>query len=49
MAWFVYLLDKEYPRGITLSRQEMLPYEKRLDRTERIEKGSLNIKPQKLN
>jgi hypothetical protein len=43
----VYVLEGKYHRGVTLTKSEMKPYEKRLTRTAGIEKWSLTIKPDK--
>jgi hypothetical protein len=44
----VYLLDKEYHTGVKLTKKEMKPYSKRLQRTPSIERWSLIIEPEKV-
>jgi transposase len=41
----VYLLEREYDKGVKLSKREMKAHEKRLLRTKNIERWSLNIEP----
>ena len=43
----VYSLDKEYERGVKLTKKEIEPYEKRLKRTQGIKKWSVIIEPKK--
>jgi hypothetical protein len=43
----VYSLDKNYERGVKLTKKELEPYEKRLKRTKGIEKWSVVIEPKK--
>lgn len=43
----VYTLDKEYERGVTLTKRELKPYTQRLKRTPGIEKWSAVIEPKK--
>ena len=43
----VYSLDKEYERGVRLTKKEFEPYEQRLKRTKGIEKWSVSIEPKK--
>jgi transposase len=43
----VYSLDKEYKQGVKLTKKELELYEKRLKRTEGIEKWSVSIEPKK--
>jgi hypothetical protein len=43
----VYLLEREYEKGVKLTKREMKVYEKRLLRTKNIERWSLNIEPYK--
>ena len=43
----VYSLDKEYERRVKLTKKELEPYEKRLKRTQGIEKWSVVIEPKK--
>jgi len=45
----VYFLDREYHRGVKLSKREMMPYLQRLTRTPLIEQWSITIEPQKLD
>jgi hypothetical protein len=44
----VYSLDKDYERGVKLTKQELKPYEERLKRTTGIKKWSLVIEPIKI-
>jgi len=43
----VYVLNREYHRGVKLTKQDMTRYEKRLKRTPIIDRWSLKIKPKK--
>ena len=48
IAPHVYILDKEYRRGMKLNAQELLPYSERLKRKALIDRWSVFIKPLKL-
>ena len=44
----VYFLDREYTRGVKLTKRELKPYSQRLIRTPNIEKWSMMVMPSKL-